>query len=54
MTVFLFRVPEDKQSMFLPDIVEEDDNNSRLTATPRTSSASLANHLNDSPENNRR
>ncbi|XP_033228665.1 bestrophin-4-like isoform X2 [Belonocnema kinseyi] len=47
-------VPENKQTMFLPDIVEEDDNNSRITATPRTSNASLNNHFNDSPENERR
>ncbi|XP_051154261.1 bestrophin-4-like [Leptopilina boulardi] len=47
-------VPEDKQSMFLPEIAEEDDNNSKLSATPRTSSASLANHLHDSPDVDRR
>ncbi|XP_043471768.1 bestrophin-4-like [Leptopilina heterotoma] len=47
-------VPEDKQTMFLPEIAEEDDNNSKLSATPRTSSASLANHLHDSPDVDRR
>ena len=52
--IFLCRVPENKQSMFLPEIMEEDDDNNKFIATPRTSSASLANHLNDSPDINRR
>jgi hypothetical protein len=48
-----FRVPEEKQTMFLPNIMEEEENTTG-SATPRTSSASLAAH-NDSPaENNKR
>lgn len=48
----LFRVPEEKQMMFLPGILEEEEE-STTVLTPRTSTASLANP-NDSPMNERR
>lgn len=46
-------VPEGKQTMFLPDILEEE-GDPKGTITPRTSTASLANHSIESPINNRR
>lgn len=48
----LFRVPEEKQMMFLPGILEEEEE-FRTIPTPRTSTASLANP-NDSPMIERR
>lgn len=45
------RVPEEKQMMFLPGIVEEEEEENR--GTPRTSTASLTNPS-DSPRNERR
>ncbi|KAK0083072.1 hypothetical protein PV326_006891 [Microctonus aethiopoides] len=47
-------VPEGKQSMFLPDITEEEDEESKIPPTPRTSTASLTTHPADSPIINRR
>ncbi|XP_023290549.1 bestrophin-4 isoform X2 [Orussus abietinus] len=47
-------VPEEKQTMFLPDIVEEEEEDTKATPTPRTSTASLATPANDSPVDNRR
>ncbi|XP_024940214.1 uncharacterized protein LOC107267237 isoform X2 [Cephus cinctus] len=46
-------VPEEKQNMFLPDITEEEENTGTMP-TPRTSTASLVTHANDSPHNTRR
>ncbi|OXU29454.1 hypothetical protein TSAR_000846 [Trichomalopsis sarcophagae] len=46
-------VPEEKQTMFLPNITEEEENVS-TSATPRTSTASLATHNNDSPVTGKR
>jgi len=48
----IYRVPEEKQIMFLPGILEEEEE-CKDTPTPRTSTASLANP-NDSPVNERR
>jgi len=48
----IYRVPEEKQIMFLPGILEEEEEY-KDTPTPRTSTASLANP-NDSPVNERR
>lgn len=48
-----FRVPEEKQMMFLPDILEEEEEEGCKGATPRTSTASLSNP-NESPVNERR
>lgn len=50
---WLFRVPEEKQMMFLPGILEEEEE-SKNTPTPRTSTASLAHPPTDSPANERR
>ncbi|XP_048510029.1 bestrophin-4-like [Athalia rosae] len=48
-------VPEEKQTMFLPDISEElEAGHSGRLPTPRTSTASLATHMTDSPVYNRR
>ncbi|XP_011298635.1 bestrophin-4 [Fopius arisanus] len=46
-------VPEEKQTMFLPEITEEEESEQQ-TPTPRTSTASLATHPNDSPLNGKR
>ncbi|XP_008545315.1 bestrophin-4 [Microplitis demolitor] len=46
-------VPEEKQTMFLPDIMEEEDENTHVP-TPKTSSVSLATNSNESPVTNRR
>ncbi|KAG7202965.1 hypothetical protein KM043_010102 [Ampulex compressa] len=46
-------VPEEKQTMFLPDILEEEED-TKVTPTPRTSTASLATHPNDSPVDEKR
>lgn len=37
---WFFRVPEEKQTMFLPEILEEEE---ECKSIPRTSTASLAN-----------
>ncbi|XP_015516334.2 bestrophin-4 isoform X1 [Neodiprion lecontei] len=47
-------VPEEKQTMFLPDISEELEETGATLPTPRASSVSLATHATDSPLNNRR
>ncbi|XP_015117983.1 bestrophin-4 isoform X1 [Diachasma alloeum] len=46
-------VPEEKQTMFLPEITEEEESEQQ-TPTPRTSTASLTTHSNDSPLNGKR
>lgn len=49
---WFFRVPEEKQTMFLPEILEEEEE-CRSIPTPRTSTASLANPS-ESPMNEKR
>lgn len=49
----IHRVPEEKQTMFLPDIAEEEED-SKPIPTPRTSTNSLTAHSNESPVNTRR
>lgn len=47
-----FRVPEEKQTMFLPDVIEEDEED--VKPSHHTSTMSLATHPNDSPSCERR
>lgn len=49
---WLFRVPEEKQMMFLPEILEEEEE-CKSIPTPRTSTISLVNP-NENPVNEKR